>query len=102
MDQPPSYLCRLHVNGSSTTGPATIWVPRWTWALPSSTAGEASRAPSTTSWPRSTLRLGWIGSAHLMRVIRSPQASRDIIDVLRYTKERWGIHQAREYRGLLE
>lgn len=37
-----------------------------------------------------------------MRVIRSPQASRDIVDVLAYTKERWGINQAREYRSLVK
>ena len=36
----------------------------------------------------------------MMRVIRSLQASRDIIEVLAYTKERWGIAQAREYRKL--
>jgi plasmid stabilization system protein ParE len=37
-----------------------------------------------------------------MRVIRSAQASRDIIEVLAYTKERWGIIQAREYRNLVK
>jgi len=37
----------------------------------------------------------------MMRVIRSLQASRDIIEVLAYTKERWGIAQAREYRKQL-
>lgn len=37
-----------------------------------------------------------------MRVIRSLQASRDIIEVLAYTKERWGIAQAREYRKLIK
>ncbi len=36
-----------------------------------------------------------------MRVIRSAQANRDIIEVLAYTKQRWGIIQAREYRQLL-
>jgi plasmid stabilization system protein ParE len=36
-----------------------------------------------------------------MRVIRSAQANRDIIEVLAYTKQRWGIIQAREYRKLL-
>jgi toxin ParE1/3/4 len=36
-----------------------------------------------------------------MRVIRSAQANRDIIEVLAYTKRRWGIIQAREYRKLL-
>ncbi|HEX3473511.1 MAG TPA: type II toxin-antitoxin system RelE/ParE family toxin [Kofleriaceae bacterium] len=35
-------------------------------------------------------------------MIRSPQASRDIIEVLAYTKKRWGIAQAREYRKLLK
>lgn len=38
----------------------------------------------------------------MMRVIRSPQASRDIIEVLAHTKERWGTVQAREYRQLLK
>lgn len=38
----------------------------------------------------------------MLRVIRSPQASRDIIEVIAYTKERWGIIQAREYRKLLQ
>jgi plasmid stabilization system protein ParE len=38
----------------------------------------------------------------MMRVIRSPRASRDIIEVLAYTKERRGIVQAREYRELLK
>jgi toxin ParE1/3/4 len=38
----------------------------------------------------------------MMRVLRAPQASRDIIDVLAYTKERWGVAQAREYRKLLK
>jgi toxin ParE1/3/4 len=33
-----------------------------------------------------------------MRVIRSTQANRDIIEVIAYTKQRWGIVQAREYR----
>ena len=36
-----------------------------------------------------------------MRVIRSARANRDIIEVLVYTKRRWGIIQAREYRKLL-
>jgi toxin ParE1/3/4 len=36
-----------------------------------------------------------------MRVIRSAQANRDILEVLAYTKRRWGIKQAREYRKLL-
>jgi toxin ParE1/3/4 len=36
-----------------------------------------------------------------MRVIRSTQANRDILEVLAYTKRCWGIIQAREYRKLL-
>jgi toxin ParE1/3/4 len=38
----------------------------------------------------------------MMRVIRSARASRDIVEVLAYTKERWGIIQAREYRKLVK
>jgi len=34
-------------------------------------------------------------------VIRSAQAQRDIIEVLAYTKQRWGIIQARAYRQLI-
>jgi plasmid stabilization system protein ParE len=33
----------------------------------------------------------------MMRVIRSAQANRDMIEVLAYTKQRWGVAQAREY-----
>src|SRR5262249_1238266 len=67
-----------------------------------STEDRASRARSTSSWTRSTPRSAWVRSSRTMRVIRSPQASRDIIEVLAYTKERWGIAQAREYRQLLK
>jgi len=38
----------------------------------------------------------------MARVIRSPAAKRDIIDVIKYTKERWGTAQAREYARLIE
>src|SRR4051812_47210427 len=34
-------------------------------------------------------------------VILSPLAKRDIIQALKYTKERWGYHQAREYGNLI-
>lgn len=37
----------------------------------------------------------------MTRVIRSPRAKRDIVEVLRYTKERWGAAQAREYAALI-
>jgi toxin ParE1/3/4 len=38
----------------------------------------------------------------MARVIRSPAAKRDIVDVIKYTKERWGVTQAREYASLIE
>ena len=38
----------------------------------------------------------------MTRVIRSPAAKRDIIEVIRYTKERWGAEQARKYASLIE
>lgn len=38
----------------------------------------------------------------MLRVIRSAQAQRDIIEVLAYTKQRWGITQARAYRQLIK
>jgi toxin ParE1/3/4 len=34
-------------------------------------------------------------------VLRSPRAKRDIVEVLEYTKERWGVDQAREYAELI-
>lgn len=37
----------------------------------------------------------------MARVIRSPQAKRDIVEVLEYTRERWGKAQAREYGELI-
>lgn len=37
----------------------------------------------------------------MARVVRSPRARRDIADVLRYTSDRWGKAQAREYRDLI-
>ena len=37
----------------------------------------------------------------MARVFRSPLARRDIVDVLRYTRNRWGKEQAREYRNLI-
>ena len=38
----------------------------------------------------------------MARVIRSPAAKRDIVDVIKYTKQRWGTTQAREYANLIE
>ena len=38
----------------------------------------------------------------MARVIRSPRAKRDIIEVLEYTKERWGKAQGREYGELIK
>lgn len=35
------------------------------------------------------------------RTIRSAQANRDLLEVIAYPKQRWGILQAREYRKLL-
>lgn len=37
----------------------------------------------------------------MARLIRSPLAQRDIIKVLKYTKEHWGNVQACEYRQLI-
>lgn len=37
----------------------------------------------------------------MARVFRSPLARRDIVEVLRYTRDRWGKEQAREYRNLI-
>jgi plasmid stabilization system protein ParE len=37
----------------------------------------------------------------MLRVIRSARATRDILEVLAYTKQRWGVAQARAYRSLL-
>ena len=37
----------------------------------------------------------------MARVFRSPLARRDIVEVLRYTRDRWGKEQAREYRDLI-
>ena len=37
----------------------------------------------------------------MARVFRSPLARRDIVDVLRYTRDRCGKEQAREYRDLI-
>jgi len=38
----------------------------------------------------------------MARVIRAPAARRDILAVIKYTKERWGAVQAREYASLIE
>lgn len=37
----------------------------------------------------------------MVRLVRSPRAKRDIADVLRYTRERWGDDQAVKYRELI-
>jgi toxin ParE1/3/4 len=37
----------------------------------------------------------------MARVIRSPRAKRDIVEVLEHTKGRWGVDQAREYAELI-
>jgi len=37
----------------------------------------------------------------MARVFRSPRARADIVDVLKYTRDRWGKDQAREYRNLI-
>lgn len=37
----------------------------------------------------------------MARLIRSPRARRDVAEVLRYTRDRWGKAQAREYRDLI-
>jgi toxin ParE1/3/4 len=38
----------------------------------------------------------------MARLLRSPQAKRDITEVLQYTKERWGNAQARAYGELIK
>jgi toxin ParE1/3/4 len=38
----------------------------------------------------------------MARVIRSPRAKRDIVEVLQHTKERWGVDQARDYAELIQ
>ena len=37
----------------------------------------------------------------MARIVRSPRAKHDILVVLQFTKERWGINQAREYSALI-
>jgi toxin ParE1/3/4 len=37
----------------------------------------------------------------MARLVRSPRAKRDIVEVLTFTKERWGTAQALEYRELI-
>jgi toxin ParE1/3/4 len=37
----------------------------------------------------------------MARLIRSPRAKRDIVEVLEYTKSRWGLDQARAYGELI-
>ena len=37
----------------------------------------------------------------MARLIRSPRAKRDIVEALKYTHERWGTDQAREYAALI-
>jgi toxin ParE1/3/4 len=37
----------------------------------------------------------------MARIVRSARAKLDILDVLRFTRERWGINQAREYSALI-
>jgi plasmid stabilization system protein ParE len=37
----------------------------------------------------------------MARVVRSPRARHDITEVLRYTRNRWGKGQARDYRDLI-
>jgi toxin ParE1/3/4 len=38
----------------------------------------------------------------MARVIRSPRAKRDMVEVLLRTNERWGIDQARAYAELIQ
>jgi toxin ParE1/3/4 len=38
----------------------------------------------------------------MARLIRSPRAKRDIVETLEYTKQRWGVDQAREYAALIQ
>lgn len=37
----------------------------------------------------------------MARIVWSPRAKHDILVVLRFTKERWGVSQAREYSALI-
>ena len=37
----------------------------------------------------------------MARIVRSPSAKADLVEVLRYTKERWGKAKAQEYRELI-
>jgi toxin ParE1/3/4 len=37
----------------------------------------------------------------MARLIRSPRAKRDIVEVLEFTKGRWGLEQARAYGELI-
>ncbi|HSC87551.1 MAG TPA: type II toxin-antitoxin system RelE/ParE family toxin [Polyangiaceae bacterium] len=37
----------------------------------------------------------------MARLFRSPRAKRDIVEVLGYTRDRWGVAQARAYRNLI-
>jgi plasmid stabilization system protein ParE len=37
----------------------------------------------------------------MARLFRSPRAKRDVIEVLSYTRDRWGVAQARVYRDLI-
>lgn len=38
----------------------------------------------------------------MARLVRSPRAKRDIVEALVYTKERWGLEQAKRYADLIE
>ncbi len=38
----------------------------------------------------------------MARAFRSPRAKRDIVEVLKYTRARWGETQAREYAALIK
>jgi toxin ParE1/3/4 len=38
----------------------------------------------------------------MARLVRSARARQDIVEVLRYTRDRWGEAQAREYRDLIK
>jgi toxin ParE1/3/4 len=37
----------------------------------------------------------------MLRLVTSPRAKRDIVEILRYTRERWGRRQAQQYRELI-
>jgi toxin ParE1/3/4 len=37
----------------------------------------------------------------MARIVRSARTKADLVEVLRYTKERWGKTKAREYRELI-